>query len=128
MGGPQSGMGAMGGTDILLPPGATGGAAIAPRTGGAGPQTAFAGGSGSVLPQPAGGPARPIMLPTPDGGYVKLRDPAKIVGQGDDALELRTRTAAEKEKWRLKKNLIIWTFGLLVLGITIIILMIMGPL
>jgi hypothetical protein len=122
-------MGAMGGTEMLLPPGATGGAAISPRTGGAGPQTPFAaGGSGAVLRQTAGGPARPIMLPTPEGGYVKLRDPTKIVGQGDDALELRTRTAAEKEKWRLKKNLIIWTFGLLVLGITIIILMFMGPL
>lgn len=110
----------MGGAEALLPPG---------TAGSPGSQAPFsARDSGAMLPQPGGGPARPIVLPTPEGGYVKLRDPTKLVGTGDDALELRTRTAAEREKWRFKKNLILWTFGLLVLGITVIILMFMGPL
>lgn len=119
MTGPQPGMAAMGGADAILPPGTTGGAA---------PQTPFSpAGSGAMLPPSTGGAARPIVLPTPEGGYVRLREPTKTVGAGDDALELRTRSSADKEKWRFKKNLIIWTFGLLVLGVTIIILMILGP-
>ncbi len=80
-----------------------------------------------MLPQSTGGAVRPIVLPTPEGGYVRLREPTKVVGAGDDALELRTRSSVEKEKWRFKKNLIIWTFGLLVLGVTILILMFLGP-
>jgi hypothetical protein len=80
-----------------------------------------------MLPQSAGGAARPIVLPTPEGGYVRLREPTKVVGSGDDAIDLRTRSSGDKEKWRFKKNLIIWTFGLLVLGLTIIILMMLGP-
>ena len=47
--------------------------------------------------------------------------------QGTMTLELRTRSSVEKEKWRFKKNLIMWTFGLLVLGVTILILMFLGP-
>jgi len=49
------------------------------------------------------------------------------VGSGDDTLELRSRSSVEKEKWRFKKNLILWAFGLLILGLTIIILMNLGP-
>ncbi len=82
---------------------------------------------GTMLPQSTGGPARPIVLPTPDGGIVRLRDPVKTIGSGDDAIELRSRSSEQRETWRLKKNLIMWTVGLLVLGITIIILMMLGP-
>ena len=81
----------------------------------------------STFPQATGGAPRPIVLPTPEGGYVRLREPTKVVGSGDDALELRTRSTVEKEKWRFKKNLIIFTFGLLLLGATIVILMMLGP-
>jgi hypothetical protein len=67
------------------------------------------------------------VLPTPDGGIVRLREPAKTVGEGDDATELRSRSAAQKETWRFKKNLIMWGIGLLLLLITIVILMLLGP-
>jgi len=67
------------------------------------------------------------MLPTPDGGLVRLRDPVKTLGSGDDAIELRSRSSEQKEAWRFKKNLIMWAIGLLLLGFTIIILMILGP-
>ena len=128
MTGPQPGMAGMGGADAMLPPGTTGGAAAMPRTVGAGPQTPFSpAGSGAILPQPTAGAARPIVLPTPEGGHVRLREPTKVVGSGDDTLELRSRSSVEKEKWRFKKNLILWAFGLLILGLTIIILMILGP-
>jgi hypothetical protein len=126
MTGPQPGQ--LGGADAMLPPGATGGTAAVPRTVGAGPQTPFSPvGSAAILPQPAAGGARPIVLPTPDGGQVRLREPTKVVGSGDDTLELRSRSSVEKEKWRFKKNLILWAFGLLILGLTIIILMMLGP-
>jgi len=98
-----------------------------PGTGG-GPQMPFSPTAGAaVRPQPASGPARPLAVPTPDGGYVKLREPTRIVGSGDDALELRSRSGVDKEKWRFKKNLVMWGFGLLILGITILILMTLGP-
>jgi hypothetical protein len=126
MTGPQPGQ--LSGADAMLPPGAAGGAAAVPRTVGAGPQTPFSpAGSGAILPQPTAGGARPIVLPTPEGGQVRLREPTKVVGSGDDTLELRSRSSVEKEKWRLKKNLILWAFGLLILGLTIIILMMLGP-
>ena len=51
----------------------------------------------------------------------------KTVGSGDDATELRSRSAVQKETWRFKKNLIMWAIGLLLLGITIIILLLLGP-
>lgn len=128
MTGPQPTAAAMGGVESLLPPGPAGEAAVGPRGGGVRPQTPFTPASpGTVLPQPASGPARPIVLPTPDGGIVRLREPSKTVGSGNDATELRSRSAVEKETWRFKKNLIIWAAGLLVLLITIVILILLGP-
>jgi len=126
--GPQPTAAPLGGIESLLPPGPAGDAAVRPRGGGVGPQAPFSqAGSSTVLPQPAGGPARPIVLPTPDGGTVRLRDPLKTIGSGDDAIELRSRSTVEKETWRFKKNLIMWAAGLLLLGITILILMLLGP-
>lgn len=126
MTGPQPGLGALGNADALLPPGTAAGPAAMPGMG-RGPQAPFTPATAPAMTaQPAGGPARPLVVPTPDG-YVHLREPTKIVGDGDDALELRTRSGVDKEKWRFKKNLFIWTFGLLLLGITIFILMTLGP-
>lgn len=105
MSGPQPTVAPLGGVESLLPPGPVGDRSQ-PRS---------------------GGPIRPIVLPTPDGGVVRLRDPVKMLGSGDDAIELRSRSAEEKEAWRFKKNLIMWVVGLLLLGITIIILMLLGP-
>ncbi len=128
MTGPQPTAAAMGGVESLLPPGPAGDAAAKPRGGGAGPQAPFTPPSSGPVPlRPASGPARPIVLPTPDGGIVRLREPAKTVGAGDDATELRSRSAAQKETWRFKKNLIMWGIGLLLLLITIVILMLLGP-
>lgn len=128
MTGPQPGLGAPGSVDALLPPGTAAGSAARPGMG-RGPQTPVTPATAPALvPQPAGGPSRPLVVPTPDGSYVHLREPTKIVGSGDDALELRSRSGVDKEKWRFKKNLFIWTFGLLLLGITIFILMTLGPL
>ncbi len=128
MTGPQPTVAALGGVESLLPPGPAADATVRPRGGGVGPQTAFSPpNSGTTVPQPASGLARPIVLPTPDGGVVRLREPAKTVGAGDDALELRSRSAVQKEVWRFKKNLIIWLIGLVLLCLTIAILMLLGP-
>jgi hypothetical protein len=117
MRGPQPPIGTTSGTGTSLPTGAAGGR-------GPQPSAASASGSGAARPQPG----RPIVLPTPAGSYAQLREPSKLVGTGDDAFELRTRTAAEKERWRFRKNLILWTFSLLLLGLTILVLMLLGPL
>jgi len=128
MTGPQPTAAAMGGVESLLPPGPAGDAAAKPRGGSAGPQAPFTPPSSGPVPlRSTSGPARPIVLPTPDGGIVRLREPAKTVGAGDDATELRSRSAVQKETWRFKKNLIMWGIGLLLLLITIVILMLLGP-
>jgi len=128
MTGPQPTAAAMGGVESLLPPGPAGDAAAKPRGGGVGPQAPFTPPSSRPMPlQPASGPARPIVLPASDGGIVRLREPLKTVGSGDDATELRSRSAVQKETWRFKKNLIMWAIGLLLLLITIVILMLLGP-
>ena len=62
-----------------------------------------------------------------EGGLVRLREPVKTVGYGDDAVELRTLTPEERARRRLRKNLILWTVGLVILGVTLAILLITGP-
>lgn len=69
----------------------------------------------------------PVVIPTADGDYVAVREPVKTVGYGDDEVELRQLTAEEKARRRLKKNLILWGFGLLVIGVTLAILLAIGP-
>jgi hypothetical protein len=66
-------------------------------------------------------------VPTEDGGYVTLRDPVKTVGRGDDAIELRTLSPEERARRKLKRNLVLWGFGLLIISITLVLLLVMGP-
>jgi hypothetical protein len=56
-----------------------------------------------------------------------VREPVKTIGTGDDEIELHSRTPEQKARWRVKKNLVLWTFGLIVLGITLLVLLLMGP-
>lgn len=67
------------------------------------------------------------MIPTEDGKFVTLREPVKTVGDGDEEMELNSLTAGEKEKKKLKKNLIVWGFGLAIIAITLYVLLVMGP-
>ncbi len=68
-----------------------------------------------------------IVLPTEDGGYVTLREPVKTIGHGDDEIELRTLSPEEKARRKLKRNLILWGFGLLLIAITLALLLFLGP-
>jgi hypothetical protein len=68
-----------------------------------------------------------IVLPTEDGGYVTLRDPVKTIGVGDEEVELRTLSPEEKARRKLKRNLILWGFGLLLIAITLALLLFVGP-
>lgn len=69
----------------------------------------------------------PIVLPTEDGGYVTLRDPVKTIGHGDEEIELRTLSPEEKARRKLKRNLILWGFGLLLIAVTLALLLFVGP-
>ena len=69
-----------------------------------------------------------LVIPTEDGGFVTLRDPVKTVGDGDEMIELQSLPPEEREKRKLKKNLIIWGVGFVVIGVTLYILLAMGPL
>ena len=72
--------------------------------------------------------AKTILLPTEDGGQVALRDPVKTIRDGDEEIELRTLTPEEKARRRFWKNLFVWTFGLVMLAITLYVMFAMGPL
>lgn len=67
------------------------------------------------------------MIPTEDGTFVTLREPLRTVGEGDEEIELRSLTAEEKERKKLKKNLIVWGFGLVIIAIVVYALLTMGP-
>lgn len=67
------------------------------------------------------------MIPTEDGTFVTLREPLRTVGEGDEEIELRSLTAEEKERKKLKKNLIVWGFGLVIIAIAVYALLTMGP-
>ncbi|MCH5376728.1 MAG: hypothetical protein JJ992_22410, partial [Planctomycetes bacterium] len=68
-----------------------------------------------------------VILPTEDGRYVTVREPVKSVGRGDDAIELRSLSAEERTRRKFKKNLILWGFGLVIIGITLALLLFLGP-
>jgi hypothetical protein len=93
--------------------------------------TPVAGGPSASTPtaQPgAGTGATPISIPTGDDPLsIKVREPVKTVGVGDDAIELNSLSPEDRARWRLKKNLILWAFGLIVIGITLAILLLTGP-
>jgi hypothetical protein len=67
------------------------------------------------------------VIPTEDGTFVTVREPVKTVGEGDEEIELRSLTGEEKERKKLKKNLIVWGFGLVIIAITVYVLLAMGP-
>ena len=69
---------------------------------------------------PAASPAaRPIPLaPPPSAGA----PPA-----GTDAVAVHTARPGAKERRRLMRNLVLWGFGLLIIGLVVAILSILGP-
>lgn len=121
-----SGQASSAGADIqsLLPPGAS-------TSGSSGPSSNAA----SLLPPGTGNPAasQPIAAasghtPTSDDtGLLRLREPVKTIGHGDDEIELRKLTPEEKARKRFKKNLILWGFGIVMLVVTMVILLTLGP-
>ncbi len=82
----------------------------------------------SAIQRTPSGSATPISLPTADDPLsIKIREPVKTVGVGDVAVELKSLSSESRARWRLKKNLILWTFGLIVMGIALAILLLAGP-
>ena len=69
-----------------------------------------------------------LTMLTEDGSSVTLREPVKTIGHGDDAQELRQLTSKEKARRRMVKNLVLWSFGALILIVAVLILRWLGPL
>jgi len=88
----------------LLPPGA---AAVAP--------SAMAG--DAQIPVPSA----PVRVPTAlasqpaDALLIAVKDAPKVIGSGDDEVEVRRLSPEEKARRRFRKSLILWTVCLLVL-------------
>jgi hypothetical protein len=67
------------------------------------------------------------IVPVGDRGPFDLREPVKTVGAGDEAIELKALSPEEKARRRLKKNLVLWCLGLVIIGITLAVLLMAGP-
>ena len=55
------------------------------------------------------------IVPTEGGGYVTIQESPKVIGSGDDEVEVRRLAPAEKARRRFRKGIFLWTFCLLVL-------------
>jgi hypothetical protein len=62
-----------------------------------------------------------------DPASVNVREPVRTVGVGDEEIELRAVSPEERARRRLKKNLILWAIGLILIAITLAILLLTGP-
>ena len=57
-------------------------------------------------------------LVTEDGEVVSLRDPVKTVVHGGEEMELHQLTSEERAARRFRRNLIVWTIGIIILIVT----------
>lgn len=73
-------------------------------------------------PPPERGPGDAVLIPTEEGSYVALHEPVKTVGSGVTERELRVLSPEEKQQRRLIRNIVMYTFALLILIATFILL------
>lgn len=129
--------------DDRLPPGAaasakTGAATTGPATGGSSeaddllpPETEL-GEVDAMLPPALAAveePGQQVALPDSarGGPDLQLREPIKTVGEGDQRRELVTLSAEEKARRRLRRNLILWACGFMIMVVTTMLLLYFGP-
>lgn len=55
------------------------------------------------------------IVPTADGGYVTVQESPKIIGSGDEEVEIRRLPPEEKARRRFRRGLILWTVCVLIL-------------
>ena len=82
-----------------------------------------------ALPSPAATPqdASENAVSTQEGTAFAVREPVKTVGYGDDEVELRQLSSEEKASRGLRRKIIMWTVGLIVIIITMWVLLWSGP-
>jgi hypothetical protein len=68
------------------------------------------------LPQPVKTAPGTAAIPTADGGYVTIHESPKVIGSGDDEIEVRRLAPEEKASRRLRKGLILWTICVAILA------------
>lgn len=76
-----------------------------------------------MLPPPENLAPGAVAVPTEDGGYVTVRETPKTIGKGDDEIELRRLTPEEKAKRRFRRNVIMFTVCMAILGIFSLVMM-----
>jgi hypothetical protein len=54
-------------------------------------------------------------VPAAGAGYAIVKESPLVIGSGDDEVEVRRLTPQEKASRRLRRNLVLWMFCLLVL-------------
>lgn len=74
-------------------------------------------------------PGQQVALPDSarGGPDLQLREPIKTVGEGDQRRELVTLSAEEKARRRLRRNLILWACGFMIMVVTTMLLLYFGP-
>jgi hypothetical protein len=103
--------------DALLPPGAIDEPTLAPGREQALPEPEKQLAPGEFAPPPGELPGEGLVtLPTADGHYRTVRDAGKVIGHGEEELELRRLTPEEKARRRTFRNIIMVLFCLALLG------------
>lgn len=72
-------------------------------------------------------PIRPVAVSAVSDGAVRVREPVQTVSAGDDEIDLRSLTSEEKSRRRMIKNLVLWTAGIILIALTMIVLLMLGP-
>lgn len=96
--------------DDLLPPGADGSAGAMP-----GEQVEIPDAPRRRPAIAANLPQGTVAVPTPDGGFVTVTESPAVIGEGDEEIEIRRLTPAEKARRRFRRNLILWSVSILIL-------------
>jgi hypothetical protein len=98
--------------DTLLPPGATA----------ADPAAAAPGEQVAIPAAPKRGPLTPVQLPagmaavpTEGGGFVTIKETPKTIVHGDEEIEVRRLTPAERAQRRFRRNVILGCICLAIL-------------
>jgi hypothetical protein len=106
--------------DSLLPPGAATDEAVPANP-------------GEQIPIPAAPRRAPLTaklppgmaaVPTPDGGFVTIKESPRTISDGDEEIEVRRLTPAEKSARRFRRNLVLWGICLAILfGVLVVMMM-----
>ena len=68
-------------------------------------------------------PPGAVAVPMEDGSLVTVREKPKTLGRGDSEIELRRLSPEEKAQRRMRRNLILGAFCMVIMGVVALVMM-----